>query len=66
MKLTITFEQDINEDGIDGSASIVRNDVQTVEDILSAFSYAFRSAGFTYVERVGVGMKDGKSVWSEF
>jgi hypothetical protein len=53
MKVTIRFEHDINEDGLDQQVTVSRDGIETVEDLLEMYSTAARAGGFSYVEACG-------------
>jgi len=66
MKVLIHFENDINEDGLDETITIERNNMVDLNDMAYLFADAIRIGGFTYVERVGIDKGKGEVVWSEF
>lgn len=64
MKVTITFESDCEDDGFNGSTTIVRGDIDTLYDLGDAYVDATRAAGFNYVENVAFEKDDGQMVFS--
>ena len=66
MRVTIYFDSNMEEDGTDGSTRIVREHVETLEDLMYLYYSATVSAGYTYVEAVGAHKDDGRVVWSGF
>jgi len=65
MKVTVTFENDSEEDGFDGKTSVERYNVDDLYSLAYVFGEATRSAGFTYVEAVAFEKDDGKMVFGD-
>ena len=65
MKVTVTFENDSEEDGFDGKTSVERYNVDDLYSLAYVFGEATRSAGFTYVEAVAFEKDYGKMVFGE-
>jgi len=66
MKVTITFDMDVNEDGLDQTVVVQRDNMVDLNDMAYLFADAIRAGGFAYVERVGIDKGKGEVVWSEF
>lgn len=66
MKITITFENDSEEDGFEGKTSIERYGIDDLYALAHVYAEATRSAGFTYVEAVAFEKDDGKIVFGDF
>jgi len=66
MKVTITFDMDVNEDGLDQTVVVKRDNMADLNDMAYLFADAIRAGGFTYVERVGIDKGQEEVVWSEF
>lgn len=66
MKVTITFESTMNEDGEDAVVSFSKEDIQTVEDSLNAMGRALYAGGYTYVNSLQAGTDDGTKFYVEF
>jgi len=64
MKVTITFESDMNEDGIDQTVTVERDNMVDLNDMAYLFADAIRAGGFTYVERVGIDKGQDEVIWS--
>lgn len=64
MRVHIEFIMDKEEDGVNGSVEIRRDDVDSLEDLLYLFQDAAISAGYTYVESLGAYKEGGDTVWS--
>ena len=63
MKVTITFEHETEEDGFDGSTTLIRYEVDDLYCLAKAFADAARAGGFTYVEDVAFEKDDGQMVF---
>jgi len=66
LKVTVTIENDHEDDGFSGSTTVTRNGVETDYDLMYYFGEVARIAGFTYVDRVGWADKRGVTKWSDF
>ena len=66
MKVTITFESDCEDDGFNGTTTIVRGGIDTLYDLGAAYVDATRAGGFNYVENVAFEKDDGQMVFSRF
>ncbi|TAN82324.1 MAG: hypothetical protein EYR95_18725 [Phormidium sp. SL48-SHIP] len=64
MKVTITFETDMNEDGLDQTVTVERNNMVDLNDMAYLFVDSIRAGGFTYVERVGIDKGQDEVIWS--
>ena len=64
MKVTVTFEHTINEDGVDTKTTYEHQDVTDVQDLSWVFAEAARAGGFTYIEQVALVKENGDEVWS--
>jgi hypothetical protein len=65
MKVTVTIENDHEDDGFSGSTAVTRNGLETEYDLMYCFAEVARIAGFS-VERVGWSDKRGATKWSDF
>jgi hypothetical protein len=63
MQVSITFTTDCEEDGFDGSTTVVRGNVDDLYSLGQAFADAARAGGFPYVEDVGFEKGDGTVVF---
>lgn len=54
MKVTVTFESDINEDGVDSVVSYSQSGVEDLSSLAWVLSEATRAGGFTYVATVKI------------
>lgn len=65
MKITVTFEHTMNEDGVDTKTTYEHNDVTDVQDLAWVFAEAARAGGFTYIEQVALVKGNGDETWSD-
>lgn len=63
MRVTIMFETDVEEDGLDQTVMLSRDNVEFIQDLLDFYADASRSAGYTYVHRVGYATEKGEQTW---
>tara|TARA_R110000850_G_scaffold182689_2_gene308198 strand:+ start:6096 stop:6296 length:201 start_codon:yes stop_codon:yes gene_type:complete len=63
MRVTITFGHDCEDDGFEGSTTLVRHEVYDLYSLGRTFADAARAGGFTYVEDVAFERDDGKMVF---
>ena len=66
MRVTINFEFDLEDDGIEGSVQVDRYNVDTLEDLMYVYQSGTVAAGFTYSEAIGCLKEDGNKVWSPY
>jgi len=66
MKVEIYFTMDKEEDGIEGTVSLTREDVDSLQDLLYLYQDAAIASGYTYVESIGAHKDSGDAVWSGF
>jgi len=66
MRVTITFEATGEEDGFEGSTTLVRENVDDLYSLASVFADSARAGGFTYVEGVAFEKDDGQMVFSDW
>ena len=66
MQVTVTFTADSEDDGFDGSTTVVRGNIEDLYGLGQAFADAARSAGYTYVEDVAFEKTDGQMVFGGF
>ena len=66
MKVEIYFTMDKEDDGITGTVSLTREDVDSLEDLLYLYQDAAIASGYTYVTSVGAHKDSGEAVWSGF
>ena len=65
MQVSITFTPDCEDDGFDGSTTVVRGGIDDLYGLGYAFADAARAAGYTYVQDVAFEKDDGSMVFSE-
>jgi hypothetical protein len=63
MQVSITFTTDSEDDGFDGSTTVVRKNIDDLYGLGQAFVDATRAGGFTYVEDIGFEKDDGTVVF---
>ena len=63
MQVSITFTTDSEDDGFDGSTTVVRGNIDNLYDLGQAFADAARAGGFTYVEDVAFEKDDGAMIF---
>lgn len=66
MKVEIYFTMDKEEDGIEGTVSLTREDVDSLQDLLYLYQDAAIASGYTYVQSIGAHKDSGDAVWSGF
>jgi hypothetical protein len=66
MKVTITFESECEDDGFEGSTTVVRGGIDNLHELGDAYVDATRAGGFNYVENVAFEKDDGQMVFSGF
>lgn len=66
MRVSIDLYMDKEEDGVDGSVTLTRNDVDDLYGFLSLLVDATHAAGYGYVNSIGAEKDDGTVVWSDF
>jgi hypothetical protein len=66
MKVTVSFESTMNEDGVDTTTTYEHYDVTDLQDLAWVFAVAARAGGFTYIEAVGFQKENGGEVWGAF
>jgi len=66
MKVTVQFEYNMNEHGVDTTTTYVHDNVEDVQDLAWVFAEAARAGGFTYIEQVGLVKANGDETWSDF
>jgi hypothetical protein len=64
MRVTINFEFDLEDDGIEGSVQIDRYNVDTLEDLMYTYQAGTVASGYTYSEAIGCHKDDGNVTWS--
>jgi len=65
MQVSITFTADSEDDGFDGSTTVVRGNIDDLYGLGNALSHAVRAAGFTYVDNVAFEKEDGTMVFGD-
>ena len=65
MQVSITFTPDCEDDGFDGSTTVLRGGIDDLYGLGYAFADAARAAGYTYVQDVAFEKDDGSMVFSE-
>lgn len=63
MQVSITFTTDSEDDGFDGSTTVVRGNIDDLYGLGQAFADAARAGGFQYVEDVGFEKDDGSMIF---
>ena len=66
MQVEISFVMDKDEDGVTGSVTIERSEVDSLNDLLHLYHDACLAAGYTYVESIGAHKEGGSCDWSSF
>jgi hypothetical protein len=66
MRVTIIFEEDINDDGLDQEVFITRDGVEDIYDLMSLYIQAAQAVTHSYVESMGWQTRDGETHWSKF
>ena len=66
MHVEITFYQDKEEDGVQGTVRLSRYDVDSLQDLLYLFQDAAIACGYTYIQSIGAHKDSGEAVWSGF
>tara|TARA_R110002153_G_scaffold245868_1_gene401434 strand:+ start:43 stop:243 length:201 start_codon:yes stop_codon:yes gene_type:complete len=66
MQVTVTFTTDSEDDGFDGSTTVVRSDIEDLYGLAHAFADAARAGGYTYVQDVAFEKDDGEMVFGGF
>lgn len=66
MQVSITFTADSEEDGFDGSTTVVRGNIDDLYGLGQAFADAARAGGYGYVEDVAFEKDDGSMVFGGF
>ena len=66
MRVTITFESECEDDGFEGSTTVVRGGIDNLYELGDAYVDATRAGGFNYVENVAFEKDDGQMVFSGF
>ena len=66
MQISITFTADSEEDGFDGSTTVVRGNIDDLYGLGQAFAHATRAAGYTYVDDIAFEKDDGSMVFGGF
>lgn len=66
MQVQISFVMDKDEDGVTGSVTIDRQEVDSLHDLLHLYHDACLAAGYSYVESIGAHKEGGDYSWSSF
>jgi len=66
MKVEIKFTSDSEDDGFEGSTTVVRGNIVDLYGLGQAYADATRAVGFTYVNNVGFEQDDGSMVFSDW
>lgn len=64
--VSIVFDCNMEEDGIDGSVTLVRHGVEDLHALSRFCADAARAAGYNYVQDVGFEKDDGNMVFGGF
>ena len=64
--VSIVFNHNMEEDGIDGSVTLVRHGVEDLHALSRFCADAARAAGYNYVQDVGFEKDDGNMVFGGF
>jgi len=65
MQVKVTFVPDSEDDGFNGSTTVVRGGIEDLYDLGTALAHAARAAGFTYVDNVAFEKDDGTMVFGD-
>lgn len=65
MQVTISFETNVEDDGVAGTSVFIRDNVDDLYELSSVFADATRGIGFTYVQDVGFLKSGGSEIWGE-
>jgi hypothetical protein len=66
MQVSITFTSTSEEDGFEGSTTVVRDSVEDLQSLATVYSEAARAGGFTYVQAVAFEKDDGQMTFSDW
>jgi len=66
MQVEIFFTMDKEEDGMEGTVSLSRENVDNLEDLLYFYQDAGIASGYTYITSIGAHKDSGEIVWSGF
>ena len=66
MKVEIKFTSDSEDDGFEGSTTVVRGNIVDLYGLGQAYADAARAGGYTYVEDVAFEKDDGQMVFGGF
>ena len=66
MQVTVTFTADSEDDGFDGSTTVMRGNIDDLYGLGQVFADAARAGGYTYVEDVAFEKEDGQMVFGDF
>jgi len=66
MQVEIRFYMDKEEDGVQGSVTLERQEVDSLHDLLHLYHDACLASGFSYVESIGAHKEGGECSWSSF
>tara|TARA_B110000046_G_scaffold94710_1_gene102468 strand:- start:2696 stop:2896 length:201 start_codon:yes stop_codon:yes gene_type:complete len=66
MKVEIKFTSDSEDDGFEGSTTVVRGNIVDLYGLGQAYADATRAGGYTYVEDVAFEKDDGQMVFGGF
>ena len=66
MKVTVIFQSDPEEEGVDTTALYSHGNVEDLSDLSWVFAEAARAGGYSYVERVTFTTDQGKEFGSSF
>jgi len=66
MRIKFIAMWDEEEDGVGGSVSMIRENVDDLYSLLNAYQAFTVSTGFTYSEAIGCNNGTGDTLWSDF
>ena len=66
MRVTVIYEQDLNEDGVDCLVTYSQGGVECLRDLAWVFAEAARAGGYTYVDTVKVTTEHGHEFESPY
>ena len=66
MRVTVTFESDVNEDGVDSVVSYSQSGVEDLSTLAWVLAEATRAGGFNYVATVKITTDSGNEFESPY
>lgn len=66
MKVTVTFQSNLEDDGVDCQTVFSQNNVEDLSQLSWVFAEAARAGGYTYVDSVTFFTDQGKEFKADF